>query len=362
MTDTKGFCHQGAENMHQGSSPDDDFARICDFANLYTAHMKARLGKRHKAEVIRFELDLGQKLTLLSRMIKQGTYLPLQYYHFQVYEPKKRDIHALRYPDRVVQRCLCDQVLRPVLEPRLIYDNAACRRGKGTHFSMDRLSRFLSDHYRQHGSAGYYLKCDISKYFDSIDHDVLKVRLKRLPFSDHMLEFLGGIIDSFESSPGCGLPLGNQSSQWFALYYLDEVDRLIKEKLGIKHYVRYMDDFILIHNDKDILADAWKQIDQLLTERLKLSLNSKTRLAPLRTGINYLGFRFLLTDTGKVVKRLLPAVKKRMNKALRLIRMSLLDGGMLPEEAEAKLASFAGHLRYGDCGRLAQRLEFDFVD
>ena len=309
----------------------NDYNRLSKFANLYAAHLKTRLGKRHKAEVIRFEVNLGFNLTLLSHMLEDDVYLPVQYYNFKVFEPKERDIHALRYPDRVVQRCLCDQVLLPAIEPRLIHDNAACRKGKGVHFSLDRLSRFMREHYRLFGNKGYALKCDIHKYFQSV-------------------------LQCYEDAPGRGLPLGNQSSQWFALYYLDEVDRLIKERLRVKHYVRYMDDFILLHPSKAFLVDAKLRIEELLCERLSLRLNNKTKLVPLSCGIDYLGFHSRLTDSGKVLRRLLPAAKRRMKRSLRGLRSGLAKGLLTPDELSQSIASYRGHLSHGSCQGLISKL------
>jgi hypothetical protein len=282
----------------------DDYDRLCDFSNLYAAHLKTRLGKRHKAEVIGFEVNLGFNLTLLSRMLQGDAYLPLHYYDFKVFEPKERDIHALRYPDRVVQRCLCDQVLLPAIEPRLVYDNAACRRNKGMHFSLSRLSKFMREHYRAFGNTGYILKCDVHKYFKSIGHQALLQKLGGLPLSRRMQAFIADMLDSYQDMPGCGLPLGNQSSQWFALYYLDGVDRLVKEQLGIRGYVRYMDDFILLHPEKPFLAEARLRLEEYMRERLCLRLNSKTRLMPFRCGVDYLGFHLRSTDSGRILRRL----------------------------------------------------------
>ena len=135
--------------------------------------MKARRGKRKEDEVIGFELQLGEKLTLMSRELEQGIYRISEYRPFKVFDPKERQIYAPAYRDRVMQHSLCDNVLVPALDRRLIYDNAASRIGKGTHFAMDRLTKFMTEHYRKHGTEGYILKCDISKYFDSIDHRIL---------------------------------------------------------------------------------------------------------------------------------------------------------------------------------------------
>ena len=335
----------------------DDFDRFSGFSSLYAAHLKTRLGKRHKAEVIRFEINLGYNLVQLSKMIRENTYLPVEYYHFQVFEPKQREIHALRYPDRVVQRSLCDKVLMPVIEPRLIFDNAACRRGKGLHFSIRRLSGFLREHYSEHGVKGYSLKCDIHKYFQSINHRVLLTQINALPISEKTRKFVGSLIECYESTNGCGLPLGNQSSQWFALFYLDKLDRMIKENLKIKHYVRYMDDFILLHSDKSVLKDARGQIESMLKESLQLTLNEKTQISSLSCGIKYLGFNFYLTKTGKVIRKLHSSTKKRLDRRIQLLRWEYDNDSITTDDILHVLASYKGHMKHGHCNGLENKLD-----
>lgn len=187
----------------------------------YKAHTVARRSKRDTREVIEFEMNLGDNLTTLSDALKNGSYKMQDYYSFAIYDPKYRMIHALHYRDRVVQHCLCDEVLAPILDKKLIYDNAACRIGKGTHFAIGRVSKFLDDFYHRYKVEGYFLKCDIRKFFDNIDHAVLKQKLSKVIEDERVLLLLYQIIDSFEVTHDRGLPLGNQTSQWFAIYYLD---------------------------------------------------------------------------------------------------------------------------------------------
>lgn len=297
-----------------------DLEKLCDFGNLLAAHAAARRGKRSKREVIDFELDLAKNLAELSDSLRCGAYRLSAYYRFLVHEPKERVIHALHYRDRVVQRCLCDQVLAPLLDRRLIYDNAACRVGKGTHFALRRLTQFLCRHYQQHGAAGYALKCDIRKFFDFIRHDVLKAKLRRVVADDAIFKLLCHIIDSYGAAPGRGLPLGNQTSQWFALYYLDGLDRLVKEKLRIRYYSRYMDDCVLLHHDKSVLRQCLEDMTRYLEGCLGMQFNEKTQIFPLKNGVDYLGWHFYLSDTGKIIRLLRPAAKVKFKRRLKFLR------------------------------------------
>lgn len=321
------------------------FRDIYSFEHLHDAHRAARRGKRDRFEVIDFELDLSANLVALSRSIEDGTYQPLPYARFVVDDPKRRVIHALRYRDRVVQHSLCDNVLGLVLEPRLIHDNAACRRGKGTHFALDRLEYFLREHYRVHGASGWFLKCDVHHFFASIDHVQLKALLRRPPFDDETYRLLSRIIDSCEDSPGRGLPLGNQSSQWFALYYLDSIDRLVKERMHVRGYVRYMDDMVLVHSDRGHLRECLSCL-RLAVAEIGLSFNAKTQIAPLSQGIDFLGWHLYVTKTGAVIRRLRQSVKRRLYR-----RLTGLDE--LPEDVrKAVLTSYRAHLSHGDAKAL----------
>ena len=158
-----------------------DYEKVYDFQSLYNAYQLAARGKHGRPDVIQFEMNLPENLWRLHDELESGTYRPAPYNHFTIHDPKTREIQALSFADRVVQRSLCDNALRPWVDARLIYDCAACRPGKGTHFAMDRLSEFMRAYYRQHGTEGWALKCDVRKYFDSVDHEALKARLRRYP-------------------------------------------------------------------------------------------------------------------------------------------------------------------------------------
>ena len=321
------------------------------------AHKRARCCKMKKTEVIEFEMNLGTKIYQILGALKNHTYRHSGYDSFIVRDPKCRMIHAPRYEDRVVQHCICDQVLGPVLENRLIYDNAACRKNKGTHFALARTTQFFVDFYRKHGTKGYILKCDIRKFFDHIDHDILKHKLARVFHDDEaFLGLLNHIIDSFEVTPGKGLPLGNQSSQWFAIYYLDNFDRRIKEYHRIKYYSRYMDDCIIIHHDKSFLKQVQKDLTEYIQNTLKLEFNDKTQVFPIQNGVDYLGWHYYLTQTGKVIKKLRTTHKKKYKRRLKHLHKLETSHQIAMSKVHEVLASYHGHLQHGHTYKLQTRV------
>lgn len=177
-----------------------------------------------------------------------------------------------------MQHRLVDYYLAPLLDKHLIYSNAACRKNKGTDFARNLLKRYLLDSNKK--GAVYILQFDIHHYFEEINHDILKTKLTKLVKDNEMLLFLYKLIDSFNIDKGQGLPMGNQTSQCFALYYLDNIDRLIKEKYRIRGYVRYMDDGVVISNDKGLLHELLLDLRKE-TSKLKLELNiKKTHIFP----------------------------------------------------------------------------------
>ena len=329
-----------------------DYEKICDFENLYKAHKRARCCKRHKKDVILFEMNLAENLWNIKNSLENRTYKVAGYNKFMIYDPKEREIQALSYYDRIVQHVLCDEVLTPFFDKRLIYDNCACRIGKGTHFALKRLTKFFHNHYQKYGASGYILKCDIRKYFSSIHHEVLKSRLQTVISDKDILNLLFHIIDSFEHSPNRGLPMGNQTSQLFALYYLDPLDRFIKEKLRIKHYVRYMDDLALLSDDKDYLKDCLKNMQKIVNNQLKIEFNDKTQIFPIKNGVDFLGFHFYLANSGKIVKKLRRSSKIRFKNRLKKLQTEYKIGKAHLEDINASLASYRGHLMHGHTYKL----------
>lgn len=205
--------------------------------------------------------------------------------------------------------------MTPLLSDRLIFDNAACQKKKGTDFARDRVAGFLHSLYRRHGLNGYVLRFDIHHYFEEIDHEILKGKINKFVKDEAIEGFCSMIIDSFHKDIGKGLPLGNQTSQAFALYYLDGIDRLIKEKYRIRYYSRYMDDGVVVHDDLNELKLLLLDLDKTLKD-LRLFLNSKTVITPIANQFAYLGINFRLLINGKVLKMVNHMKKARIKRYL----------------------------------------------
>ena len=214
----------------------------------------------------------------------------------------------------------------------------------------------MRNFYKKHKDKGFFLKCDVRKYFYTIDHAVLKEKLLKIFGAGDIFTLLCHIIDSYEIAQGKGLPLGNQTSQWFALLYLDEMDRLIKEKLRIKYYVRYMDDFILLHESKDYLKECLEEINKLFRDTLYLELNEKTQIFPVKNGVKYLGWHFYLTEKGKVIRKLQTSGKGRTKRRFRKLRSDYAIGTKELPDIKRSLVSTRGHLIHGHTYRLRNKL------
>lgn len=262
------------------------FEKVVGFNNLLLAAKKAFRGKKMKKSAGSFYFYLESELLSLQDELTSGRYVPKPYDIFEIREPKIRRIAAADFRDRVVHHAICN-VLEPIFERRLLFDSYACRVGKGTHLAIKRLQQFSRKY-------AYSLKWDIQKYFESIDHEVLRQLLRRIIKDRNLLSLLDRIIDhSVPGNPeGKGLPIGNLTSQYFANLYLGELDHFVKDHLRIEGYIRYMDDSIALSNDKRQLLSVLEEVRNFLTEKLQLNLKEKAiQIAPVTEGIPFLGFR-----------------------------------------------------------------------
>jgi RNA-directed DNA polymerase len=262
------------------------FDQVCSFAALRNAALNAAKGKKKKPRVAAFIRNLENEVIALENELLTRTYCPRPYRTFNIHDPKERMICAADFRDRVVHHALC-AAMEPIFERLAIFDSYACRKGKGHHAAVRRAQYFMNRH-------AYYLKLDIHKFFDSVDHGILKSQVRRRIKDPHLLRLLDAFVDNTVpwTEPGKGIPIGNLTSQYFANFYLSGLDHFIKEYLRIKGYVRYMDDLVLFADEKDTLWKALGQIEEYLEKKLCLKFNQEgTLLAPVSEGLSFLGLR-----------------------------------------------------------------------
>jgi len=334
------------------------FSEIVSFENLYDAANKAAKGKREKFSVMRFFDRLEENLFQLRDELSSRLYAPGTYRAFFIYDPKPRLISAAPFSDRVIHHALMN-VIGPILERSLIFDTYANRLGKGTHKAIRR----FQDYARRYR---FLLKCDVKKYFPSIDHEILKRLIRRLIGDRHALWLIDAIIDHSNQQvevldyfPGDdlltpveqrkGLPIGNLTSQNLANYYLSPLDHFVKEGLKCRAYVRYVDDFALFSEDKDQLRSWLAEIDRFLA-RFRLKLHRRRCMIVSSAG----EARFL----GQVVK---PSCRRLRGENVRKFTRRLKRWqAQPPQNVEQRVSSWLGHARQADSAALIRALRSRF--
>lgn len=296
---------------------------LLSFENLWKAGKKVFRNVRWKTSVTKYEINELRNCAKMRYDINNNKYKLSKYWEFEIFEPKHREIKATLLKDRHIQRSICDNYLYNELTKHFIYDNCACQIGKGTDFAINRLKCHLQKYYRKNKNEGWYLKCDIHHFFESIDHDIAKKIIDKLIKDKSVVSYVSSVIDSFGD---VGIGLGSQISQLIALSYLNEMDHIIKEKFHIKYYVRYMDDFILIDSNKSRLIECKKFIVDHIKE-LGLRLNRKTSLQQLRYGFMFLNWKFILFNSGKIYmiqnKKNLRSKRKKLRNMLKSNRINI---------------------------------------
>jgi len=275
------------------------FEKIISLENLFDAWTEFKSGKTNKKDIAEFEINLEDRIFKLHEDLESDSYKHGGYFSFFICDPKRRHIHKASVRDRLVHHAV-HRIIEPVWNNIFIFDSWSSRKNKGTHGAVKRLQYLGLKLSRNHTRTLWVLKLDIRKFFDSVDHDILLSILKRRITDVRLMALLREIIESF--SPG--LPLGNLTSQLFSNVYLDKLDQFVKRELKITGYVRYADDFILIHSDREVLVDCLKKIEVFLREQLRLDMHpKKIVLKTYAGGIDYLGYvcfprhRFLRTKT-----------------------------------------------------------------
>ncbi len=287
---------------------------IISFENLLQAWQEFIKGKHKKEDVAKFSANLTENLGSLHTDLKSKTYKHGRYTAFNISDPKPRNIHKASVCDRVVHHLLY-KALYLYFDQKFIHDSYSCRARKGTHRAIKRFEVFGRKVSKNYTKQCFVLKCDIRKFFASIDHQILKEILARHIEEPDILNLLGNIIDSFNSTPevrprGIGLPLGNLTSQLLVNIYMNEFDQFVKHSLKEKYYIRYADDFVFLNQDKLHLENLILRIYKFLETKLKLTLHpNKVFIKTLYSGVDFLGWvqfskhRVLRTSTKRKMLR-----------------------------------------------------------
>jgi hypothetical protein len=324
----------------------DNFERVADIDNLYQAFKDSMRNVAWKESIQRYEANALKNVTETRQKLLSGETVQNNFVIFTLHERgKERLIKSIHISERVVQKCLCDQVLVPLVSNTLIYDNGASLKNKGVHFAIRRLITHLSRFYRKNGysNKGYALIIDFSKYFDNIDHEILFERLNKVIKDERVRKLLRDFITVF--GDGKSLGLGSQVSQISAIYYPNDVDHLAKETLGIKNYGRYMDDLYLIHADKEYLKYCLNEIKRVCGQ-LRIKINEKkTRIVKLDQGLEFLKGKYTLLPSGKILRRPCKDSTKRMRRKLVKFKKLFDEGKMDFNDIRTAYQSWRGNYK-----------------
>lgn len=318
------------------------------YLKLLEAHDRAKQGKTNKKEVILFEMDLETNVMNLYRNLKNGKYKMGKYREFTIYEPKERIIKALPYVDRIVHQWYIEEFIKPFIVPKFVTSSFACLENKGTHAAVKTLQKYMRLMKKKNPDY-YVLKCDIKKYFYTINKNILFNIMKSYISDKKLLQLTEIFI--FDNNDVKGIPIGNYTSQFFANIYLDKLDHLIKDKLRVKYYVRYMDDFVLLLNNKEEAKQILKEITEFLEKKLDLELNKKTRYYPNKLGIDFCGYKIYDTHI-KIRKRSIVKIKRKIKVWNNLYAQDKLDF----HNFLLCFNSFKGHIKHGNCYNLYNKL------
>lgn len=315
------------------------FDEVVSLENLCEAWQEFIRGKRNKKDVQEFQMKLMDEILSLHADLAAGTYRHGSYHEFRINDPKPRVIHKASVRDRLLHHAI-HRTLYPYFAKRFIADSFSCQAGKGMHMAFDRFKRKAGKTSKNHTRTCWVLKCDIRKFFASVDHFVLAEELAQHINDSKLLSLLYELIGSFSTSPGKGIPLGNLTSQLFANIHMHPFDLFVKQELRIKHYIRYADDFVFLSDRRGILERLLPIVRVFLLEQLALEIHpNKVNLKTVASGVDFLGWvhfphhRALRTKT-----------KKRMMK-----RINQNPTGLTSQ-------SYLGMLGHGDGYELIQQI------
>ncbi len=270
----------------------DLYFQLCSYSNLELAYKKARKHKTLRPDVIEFEQDLNNNLLQLQTELLLHAYQPKPLTTFVIKDPKTRKISKSDFRDRIIHHALCN-IIEPLFENRFIYDSYANRKGKGTLKAINRFRTFSQKVTKNNKANAFVFKADIKKYFENVNHSILLTILKRKIPDTKVIWLIKRILSNYHNEKECiGMPLGNLTSQFFANVYLHELDHYVKYSLKAQYYIRYVDDFVILHSAHQVLEEYKNKIDSFLQHNLTLQLHpDKSKILPLHCGIGFLGMR-----------------------------------------------------------------------
>lgn len=317
------------------------YSHVLSFENLYKAYCKARKGCGKTEEAMCFSLHLEKKLMLLQKELSEQTYEPSGYRTFKIFDPKERIISVAPFRDRVVHHAIINMI-EPLFEKTFIFHSYATRKKKGTHAAILQAQRFMKCNF-------WFMKMDISKYFDSIRHDILKKLIQKKIKDKRLLLVIDRIIDN-GGTCGSGLPIGNLTSQFFANVYLNNFDHYVLEKLKPGGYIRYMDDFVLFSNNKEKLKIYREQIQRYLKEELNLQVKPKSIMINNRqNGLSFLGSRIFPSMLRIRHENLIRLIQHLTDKTSQFKQSKITEKSYV-----ASLHSIIAHLKFFNSYRLRQ--------
>lgn len=357
------------------------YDKICSFENLLRSYKLARKSNRYKKRICQFDFFLESNLLKIQKELINETFVTRPYNHFIVTDPKIRQIAAPEFRDRIVQHALVD-VIEPLFENSFIYDSYACRKNKGTTFALKRIQKFLKASRSFYGRDQeiYFLKCDIKRFFPSVSWDVLLNIVRKKIVCPKTLRLIEKIVtthqvyrkisdnpktqlslfdnhDALEEVVSVekrkGLPIGNLTSQLFANVYLNELDNFVKHTLKERWYGRYMDDFLIISNDKKHLLLIKEEINTFLNEELKLILHPKKSFVQnAKNGISFVGYR-IFYDHILIRGSTLIHFRKKHKRRLKQLK----KGKITQDELRQSELSFKGHMKHANTWNLEKMLK-----
>lgn len=314
------------------------FCKVYDFNNLYRAFTEAAKGRRYTEDVLRFRSHLEENLINIQNSLVWHEWKPSVMHRFVIYEPKRREIAAPAFADRVVHHALV-QIIEPLFERRFLSCSYACRSRKGTQAAVGAAQRYIREANAKYKNP-YIFKGDMKSYFASIPHDVLKDQYRKAIRCKETLWLLDLIVDTGIDGDR-GLPIGALTSQLLANVMLDPMDHFAKEHLKLKYYLRYMDDFVAICEDRWKAQEAFYELENYAEFKLGLKLNAKSGIFPLSKGLNFCGYRTWPTHR-------LPRKRnvRRMRRRIRALCKMLCVNKITKESVMQVWASFLGYMKH----------------